>query len=85
MLLFEECWLKICQNEKKIFKTIHNKEFTYVINNNILIPSRTDRNISKSEIEKAFNMLPLDGPGEINDVVQGPAYVWAILNDSRIM
>ena len=84
-MLFEECWLKICQNEKKIFKTIHNKEFTYVINNNILIPSRTDRNISKSEIEKAFNMLPLDGPGEINDVVQGPAYVWAILNDSRIM
>ena len=51
----------------------------------MLIPSRAEYKILKSEIEKAYHLLPLDGPGEINNIIQGPSYVWAILNDERIM
>ena len=81
---FENSWSKILQNEGKNFKTITGLDFSYSIEGDILIPSRTDYNISKSEFQKAFDMLPIKGPGEINNIVRGPAYVWAILNDSKI-
>jgi hypothetical protein len=29
-------------------------------------------------------MLPINGPGEIGEIVRGPSYVWAILHDRRI-
>ncbi len=29
--------------------------------------------------------MPVEGPGRINDLVRGPAYIWAILNDNRIV
>lgn len=81
---FDEVWNNILFNEGNIFHTIKGLEFTYRINNNILIPSRTDHNIPRSDIRKAYHMLPLGGPGEINHTIQGPSYVWAILNDARI-
>jgi alpha-beta hydrolase superfamily lysophospholipase len=28
--------------------------------------------------------VPLDGPGLINHIARGPAYVWAVLHDPRI-
>ena len=28
-------------------------------------------------------MVPIPGPGSINRIVQGPAYVWAVLHDDR--
>lgn len=82
---FDDCWLKILQNEGQTFKTITGLDFTYTMDKETLVPSRTDYNIPKSEIQKAFDLLPLKCPGEINDIVRGPAYVWAILNDQRIM
>jgi hypothetical protein len=30
-------------------------------------------------------MMPIDGPGAIRDLVRGSAYIWAILNDKRII
>ena len=81
---FEECWSKILQNEGENFKTITDLDFSYKVQNDILVPSRTDYKIQKSEVQKAFDLMPLKGPGEINDLVRGPAYVWAILNDQRI-
>ncbi|MDR2717052.1 MAG: hypothetical protein LBB89_03175 [Treponema sp.] len=77
-------WNNIIANEGNTFYTISGKEFTYRINGNFLITDRTERNIPKNDIEKAFNSLPLNGPSEINNLVQGPSYVWAILNDNRI-
>ena len=82
---FNEVWNKIISNEGNIFHTKLGLEFTYRINNDILIPSRTAYNIQKNEIKKAFDLLPLSGPGEINNIVRGPSYVWAILNDKRII
>ena len=39
----------------------------------------------KSNIKKAYYKMPIKGPGEINNLVRGPAYIWVILNDSRIV
>jgi len=55
-----------------------------VVNNGILT-SRTNHILSKSDIKKAYDKMPIKGPGEINNLVRGPAYIWAILNDNRIL
>jgi hypothetical protein len=81
---FDEVWNNILLNEGNIFHTIRGLEFMYRINNDILIPSRTEYNIPKNDIRRAYYMLPLSGPGEINETIRGPSYVWAILNDDRI-
>lgn len=83
-MIFEDVWKKIIFNEGQAFNTKTGKEFKYSIINNALITSVTDYKLSKSNFEKAFMMLPLDGPGQISKLVRGPAYVWAILNDKRI-
>jgi hypothetical protein len=35
-------------------------------------PSRTDYRISRADVEKAFQLVPLDGPGAISSIVRGP-------------
>lgn len=85
MLSFNEVWERIINNSGQTFKTITGKDFTYSIINNYFLPSRTKYKISKENFEKAYKMLPLDGPGQINNIVRGPSYVWAVLNDKRII
>lgn len=84
MLSFNEIWDKIRSNSGQVFRTITGKEFTYSVIGNYFLPSRTGYRISKKDFEKAYEMLPLDGPGKINNIVRGPSYVWAVLNDKRI-
>lgn len=84
LMSFEKYWSNILVHEGENFKTIFDLDFSYKIDKTILIPSRTEYNISKSDFHKAFDRLPLKGPGEISDLVRGPSYIWAILNDQRI-
>lgn len=84
-IMFNEVWNRIIQNEGATFKTKTGIEFKYEICKDGLITSRTTYKLSKSDFKKAFDILPLDGPGKINDIVRGPAYIWAILNDKRIL
>jgi hypothetical protein len=51
--------------------------------NRLCLNSNTYR-ISKNDFEKVYRMLPINGPGEIGEIVRGPSYVWAILHDRRI-
>jgi len=60
------------------------RSFTYEIDRDYFLPSRTDYRISKFDFEKAYADVPFDGPGIINWVVRGPSYVWAVLHDPRI-
>ena len=82
---FEDVWKKVILNEGQVFETIIGKEFTYKIENNILLTCSTHYPLSKGNFEKAYNMLPLNGPGEISKIVRGSSYVWVILNDRRII
>ena len=77
-------WPRLKAVEGEQFETKTGLAFTYYISGDGLIPSRTDYRISKGDMAKALALVPLDGPGKINQKVRGPAYVWALLHDKRI-
>lgn len=81
---FEEIWNRIVALAGQTFYTKTGLEFTYEINGDIFYPSRTDYKISKADFEIAYALVPIDGPGVINNLVRGPASVWAVLHDRRI-
>jgi len=81
---FEEIWSRIVTHEGKTFHTITGLEFTYKIYGDGFYPSRTNYRISKTDFRKAYQKVPIEGPGIINDIVRGPSYVWATLHDRRI-
>ena len=81
---FDEIWKRIVLHKGEIFHTKTGKEFTYHIRGDIFLPSRTRYNIAKSDFLTAYRMVPIDGPGVINNIVRGPAYIWAVLHDQRI-
>jgi len=81
---FDDCWNRIRRNAGNQFHTIMGLPFTYSIDGNYVIPSRTDYKISKKDFEKVFRLRPLRGLGEISNEVRGPSYVWAIMHDRRI-
>jgi hypothetical protein len=80
----DELWTRIKTYAGDEFKTKTGMPFTYEISGDVFHSSRTDYNISKAEFQKAFAIVPFDGPGVINRSVRGPAYVWAVLHDKRI-
>lgn len=81
---FKDVWNQILNHEGEEFETITGLKFSYRVEGNSVIPDRTEYPLHKSNYEKVFQMLPLKGLGEISDLVRGPSYVWAILNDKRI-
>lgn len=80
----EAVWSRIKTLEGERFETKTGKEFTFEVTVNTFYPSRTDYSISKGDFEKALGLVPLEGPGEISDLVRGSAYVWAVLHDHRV-
>ena len=84
MASFGEIWNRIEIYEGDTFRQKLGGTFTYSIIGTPLNPSRTDYNIGKAEFEKAYQWVPLAGPGKMNNEIRGPSYVWAILHDSRI-
>lgn len=81
---FKVIWNRIVNHKGEMFHTIKRLPFIYEIKGNALYPSRTRYQISRSDFEKAYSIVPIDGPGVVNNIVRGPAYVWAILHDDRI-
>jgi len=80
----DDLWGRLRALEGHKFETKTGKPFTYGISGAVFHPSRTTYNVSKAEFRKAFALVPFDGPGVINRVVRGPAYVWAVLHDRRV-
>ena len=81
---FEEIWSRIVDHAGETFHTITGLELTYEVDGDGFYPSRTYYRISKTDFRKAYQMVPIDGPGKINEMVGGPAYIWAVLHDQRI-
>jgi hypothetical protein len=81
---FNSIWLRIVACQGQQFRTVKGFPFTYEVKGQVLRVSRAKQNLPRSEFEKAYNLLPLKGPGEINNITRGPAYVYAILTDARI-
>ena len=80
----EEVWYRIKPLEGEKFETKIGKPFTFEISGNVLGPSRTNYNIAKIDFERAFSLVPFDGPSVVSEIVRGSAYIWAILHDRRV-
>jgi len=84
MTSFDLVWKRIRAHTGEKFHTIRGIEFTYIMEQDRLCPSRTIYWIAKNDFRKAYRMAPVDGPSVICNDVRGPSYVWAILHDKRI-
>jgi len=80
----EAIWARLRDLEGQAFQTKKGLSFTFAICGDVMSVSRTDYNLTKRNFEKALELAPFDGPGFINDIIRGPAYVWAILHDTRV-
>lgn len=77
-------WGRIAQLAGHSFETKTGKPFTYTMVGNSVRLDRTQRLIGQGNFSRAWQLMPLAGPASLRDVVQGAAYVWAILADPRI-
>lgn len=84
MTSFLSKWTHILDFKGQIFHTCEGLPFTYLVEGNFVVTSRTKRRIHKSQFEKAFAISPLKNVAQLQNLVQGPSYVFAILTDSRI-
>jgi hypothetical protein len=82
---FESAWQRITERAGEPFRTKTGLPFTYIIEGTNVVPHRTGYPLHVSQFRLAFGRMPLRGPGDINNLVRGPAYVYAILTASRIM
>lgn len=81
---FDPIWRRIVETAGQEFKTASGPRFTFEMNGNVLLPSRTEYNLSRSDFEKAWKLLPSATHSELNRVVRSPSYVIAILKDPRV-
>ena len=84
----DDIWPRIEMHQGAEFRTASGLPFTYSIHGHVLRPIRQgrtiNRNIPRTDVALALAHCPVDGPGKLNRVIQGPAYVWALLHDPRI-
>lgn len=83
-LSVDDIWLRVRAMEGEEFETKTGKPFTFEISGNVFHPSRTKYNISKADFQKALDLVPIEGPGVISNLVRGSAYIWAVLHDRRV-
>ena len=81
---FDEIWARILSHQEEEFHTCTGLPFAYEISGRSFWQNRTNWPIRRRDFEIAYELVPIPGPGRINRIVQGPAYVWAVLHDDRI-
>ncbi len=79
----DEVWERIETKAGEIFHLVRGRAFTYRIVGGHVVPDRTPQQIPKSHFARALELVPLGGPGEIQNL-RGPSFVFAILSDPRI-
>lgn len=84
MKKIDNVWSRIRSLEGHTFQTKTGKPFTFTVSENVLCVSRTKYNLSKGNFSKGLENVPFNGPGAVQSIVRGPAYVWAILHDARV-
>lgn len=88
-ITIDNLWVNLQDHEGETFHTIKGLPFTYRMENEFLVPIRNGapvkQSLTRQNFERALGLLPFNGPGEINNSIRGPAYVYALLHDTRIM
>ena len=80
---FDEVWERIVSHQGETFRQIRGGEFVYAVQGNSLVPDRTNHQFGRKQIEEAYSRMPVDGPGELQDL-RGPSYLFAVLMDDRV-
>jgi len=83
MSRFDAVWHQIMSLQGETFHQKRGQPFRYQVHGNSVWPSTTNRQLGRSQFERAFERMPIQGPGQLNDL-QGPSYLFAILTDPRI-
>jgi hypothetical protein len=81
---FDAVWARIRECAGQEFTTVRGLPFSYSLSGDHLLPTRANIELPKAHFRKAYDLMPIKGPGDINHVVLGPAYIFAILTDERI-
>ena len=81
---YDRIWTNIVKHEGEQFYTVTGKPCSYKISGNQIILLNTNRNIPRSNIERALDVVnpTVSALERIN--LQGPSYIMAIISDSRI-
>jgi hypothetical protein len=80
---FAATWARVQQHAGDVFTTVTGKEFRYLARDNAVEMQTTNRVLPRSDFEKALARMRVGGLGELQDL-QGPSYIYAILNDPRV-
>lgn len=82
---FEQVWRNVETHAGEEFYTVKNISFTYTFKGNRISLNNTNRDIPRSDFERAFAVNP-EKPMVLNKMnVQGPSYLFAIITDDRII
>ncbi len=76
-------WEKVKLHQGETFHTVRGLEFTYKVNGETVIHTRSKATLSRSDFEKAVRLAPKK-PSDLHNDVAGPSYVYAIITDSRL-
>jgi hypothetical protein len=84
---FEMIWKRIEEHAGELFRTKSGVSFEYTVAGTDVLPKGDDRvpcSLDRTQFQKAHALGLLRGPAQINRLVGGPSYVYAILTDPRI-
>jgi hypothetical protein len=76
-------WRRIEMQAGQIFRQIRGQPFSYQVVGSAVRPSSTDRLISRTQFERALELVPLQNTVPVQHLM-GPSYIYAILMDERI-
>lgn len=76
-------WGRIEAQAGEAFTQVLGARFTYRVAGGYVVPDRTVQQIPRSHFARALELVPLSGPGEVQNL-RGPSYIFAILMDPRI-
>ena len=81
---YDRIWANIVNHEGEQFYTVTGRPCSYKISGNQIILLNTTRNIPRSNIERALEVVnPTVSQFERMNL-QGPSYIMAIITDPRI-
>ncbi len=79
----DNIWEKVKLHQGEVFRTVRGLEFTYRVDGETVIHTRSKATLSRSDFEKAILLAP-QKPSDLHNDVTGPSYVYAIISDPRL-